>query len=61
MVLYKVIIIWLINGCYWTHEANDDYFKKKLMWTYFCIRGDLFMLLVTLGLSDISFLSYSKF
>ena len=61
MVLYKVIIIWLINGCYWTYEANDDYLKKNLMWTYFCIRGDLFMLLVTLGLSHISFLSYSKF
>ena len=29
-------------------------YKKKLMWTYFCIRGDLFMLLVTLDLSDIS-------
>ena len=30
MVLYKVIIIWLINGCYWTYEANDDYLKKKI-------------------------------
>ena len=34
---------------------NVLFFMKQMMWTYVCIRGNLFILLVTLDLSDISF------